>query len=94
MTYETDAKNLVKYMKFQYGQDCSLAYEVRFLFDTAAESKQFITDYNSALEALGFIDVQTDLESGMRVYENGLYRVRSVSEGTFAGIDFYKYIES
>ena len=94
MTYETDAKNLIEYMKFQYGIDCSLAYEVRFLFDTAAESSQFITDYNEALLAAGFIDKQKDPESGMRIFEKGLYRIRSVSEGTFAGIDFYKFIES
>ena len=91
MTYESDAKNLIAYMKFMYNQDCDLAYEVRYKFEDAAVARQFTDSYITALKLIGF--KITGSESGMEMYVKGNLKVRVVkAQGTFAGLDFFRYL--
>ena len=93
MTYESDAKDLIAYMKFLYNQDCDLAYEVRYSFEDPAVAKEFTDSYITALKLIGF--KISGSEGGMEMYVKGNLKIRVVkAQGTFAGLDFFRYVTS
>ena len=91
-TYVKTGRDIRDYAKFQYGQDCDLAYETIFNFDTNQHANQFGHDYKAALEANGF--TSAGQKDGYKVYSKDNLTVRVALGGptsNFVGLDFYVY---
>ena len=91
-TYVKTGRDIRDYAKFQYGQDCDLAYETIFNFDTNQHANQFGHDYKAALEADGFTSAGE--KDGYKVYSKDNLTVRVALGGptsNFVGLDFYVY---
>ena len=90
--YVNTGRDIRDYAKYQNGQDCDLAYETIFSFDTIQHANQFGHDYKAALEDLGF--TSKGEKDGYKVYSKGNMTVRVAIGGptsNFIGLDFYVY---
>ena len=92
-TYVKTGRDIRDYAKFQYGQDCDLAYETIFSFEgDSAKANKFGKDYKDALEDAGF--TSQGEKDGYKVYtkDNKTVRVAIGGPGSdFVGLDFYVY---
>ena len=91
MTSVSTCRDMKAYLKFKDNEDCDLAYEVTWQFETEQAGKDFIAAYVKALTDAGFTKIGT--VGNFDYYNDGANRtvqVATTNSGGFAGMNFVK----